>query len=48
MNRYSALIVLTEEDVLFLILIADALDEIGAQAQAEAIRAVTSKFERVK
>jgi len=45
---YDAVIYLEEEKLLFLIETADALDEIGAKAQADAIREITSSFQRIR
>ena len=45
---YKAGIVLTEEEMLLLIKTGDALDEIGAQPQAEIIMKLCQLFTRVK
>ena len=43
---YEGTVVLKEEQLLFLIKTADALDEIGATEQAEAIRYITQFLSR--
>ena len=43
---YEAFLIITEEELLFLIKTADSLDEIGATEQALAIRNVTQFFSR--
>lgn len=48
MPNYSATIILTEEDLLFLIKTADALDEIGAQEQAGLLTKIAQQFTMVR
>lgn len=43
-TRYRANFWITEDELLFLIKIADSLDEIGAIEQADAIRSITEQF----
>ena len=47
-TSYKAEIVIKEEELLFLIQTADALDEIGATEQALAIRNLTQHFSRIR
>lgn len=44
MKRFRADFWITEDELLFLIKTADALDEIGAIEQADAIRSITEQF----
>lgn len=44
---YKGELYLAESELLFLLMIADSLDEIGAQAQCEIIRKITSMMTRV-
>lgn len=44
---YDTAIRITEDELLFLIKTADALDEIGATEQANAIRDLTNSFVRI-
>lgn len=45
---YSGHVAIAEEDLLLLIKTADALDEIGATPQAQAIRHITSQLTRTR
>ena len=44
---YKGELYLAESEVFFLLMIADSLDEIGAQSQCEIIRKITSMMTRV-
>jgi len=45
---YSVALIITEEELLFYIKTADALEEIGASEQADAIRQITLNAQRYK